>query len=324
MTSDVTYTSDPVVDAETAAAVRRLIDRAEEYDGAEPISEHQLLRLTNSSADAPWRHVIAWVDAESGSAGTVAGYAIVDPSTTTPEAELVVDPTHRRAGIGSELLRVAREVSGSRATLVWSHGTSDGSQLFAASQHAEATRILWQLRRPSGPLEDVPLPDGITLRSFEPGDADGWVAVNAAAFSSHPEQGSWTLDDLAARQGEPWFDADGFLIAEAGPNGAGKVGPGEIAGFHWTKIHGPSTSELTADPNLAAKALGEVYVVGVDPRAQGLGLGRALTVAGLRHLQDRGIPEVLLYVDDSNTPAVQLYRDLGFTEFSRDTQYRLT
>ncbi len=47
---------------------------------------------------------------------------------------------------------------------------------------------------------------------------------------------------------------------------------GKLLGFHWTKVHNTD--------------LGEVYVVGVDPAAQGRGLGAALTLVGLHHLAE--------------------------------------
>src|SRR6202044_448681 len=91
----------------------------------------------------------------------------------------------------------------------------------------------------------------------------------------------------------------GFFIA---------VRDGQLAGFHWTKIH--------------PDRVGEVYVVGVDPGEQGSGLGRALTLAGLGYLRDRGLPQVMLYVDEDNAPAIRLYEALGFTRARTDTMYR--
>jgi mycothiol synthase len=67
-----------------------------------------------------------------------------------------------------------------------------------------------------------------------------------------------------------------------------------------------------------------VYVVAIDPGAQGRGLGRLLTLAGVGHLTSGGIDEVILYVESDNTPAIRVYAGLGFTHDERDThvQYR--
>jgi mycothiol synthase len=161
----------------------------------------------------------------------------------------------------------------------------------------ERVRELWVMRRPSGePIGDVTLPEGAVIRGYQPRDEAELLRVNAAAFASHPEQGSMSADDLAERMGEPWFDPAGLLVA---------VDQGRMLGFHWTKQH--------------SRALGEVYVVGVDPAAQWLGLGKALTRAGLDHLAGRGVSEVELYVESDNEPAIKLYSGLGFTHGERDT-----
>ena len=144
----------------------------------------------------------------------------------------------------------------------------------------------------------VTLPAGRALRSFVPGqDEAEWLKLNSRAFAKHPEQGGWTRHDLDLREREPWFDPAGFFIA---------VRDGHMTGFHWTKMHDPT--------------LGEVYVVGVDPDEQGSGLGRALTLAGLRHLRDRGVAQVMLYVDEDNVPAIRMYEGLGFTRTTVDAE----
>jgi mycothiol synthase len=80
-----------------------------------------------------------------------------------------------------------------------------------------------------------------------------------------------------------------------------------MVGFHWTKVH--------------PGGLGEVYVLGVEPDLHGSGLGRALTLAGLKHLYDRGLRTALLYVESDNAPALAVYHRLGFTAWSTDTMY---
>src|SRR5262249_50398724 len=153
--------------------------------------------------------------------------------------------------------------------------------------------------RPLYDLPEVPLPAGVHLRAFVPGqDEDAWLAVNAAAFADHAEQGRWTRADLETREREAWFDPSGFLLA---------FRDDRLVGFHWTKVH--------------PTGIGEVYVLGVAPQAQGLHLGPALLTAGLAYLAGRGAAEVMLYVDDSNTAAMRLYQRYGFAQYDVDAQY---
>ena len=172
-------------------------------------------------------------------------------------------------------------------------------------------RELLSLRRPLGdsanPLPPLDIPGDLVLRTYAgSGDDAEILRVNNAAFAWHPEQGGWTGADIDERRAEDWFDPEGLFIATSADD------PDTILGFHWTKVHPPTGD----DPEL-----GEVYVVGIDPNAQGKGLGALLTLAGLRYLADRELPAVLLYVESDNTAAVHTYSKLGFTTFHVDAAF---
>jgi mycothiol synthase len=280
------------LDPATAEAVRRLAAAVERVDGAPPLSDQALSRLGAPGGT----DVVLRREAARDTDEHLAGYARLDVDTTEIAAA---------ADAVAAVLDAVEDRTTAHRLLVWSHGHR--SRLIAGLESAgyERIRELHQLRRPLAAADlppDPPLPPDVTVRPFRPGeDDDAWLALNAAAFVTHPEQGRWGPADLAARVAESWFDADGFLVAER---------DGALLGFHWTKVH----------PDGA----GEVYVLGVAPDAQGLGLGTALLIRGLRHLAARGCPSVLLYVDGENTTAVRLYERQGFERFDLDVQWSKT
>lgn len=289
----------------TASAVTELAHAAAQSDGVAPLSERTLLHLDGEHPDDV--HVLAY-EGDPGtievsglqSARNLVGYGALSPDGS---AELFVAPAYRRQGFGTALLRMLLDHGGTR-TRVWAHGRLPGADELAQRLGLEVARELYFLRRTSAPLPDPVWPDGIDVRTFVPGqDNTAWLEVNAAAFADHPEQGSWTAEDLAERLQQPWFDPNGFFLAVDSTTGA-------IAGFHWTKVE---------------DGVGEVYVVGVSPTHQGQGLGKALTLQGLHHLQTtRNLNTIVLYVDGTNTPAHTLYTSLSFKTATIDIQYAPT
>jgi mycothiol synthase len=288
--------------AAQADEVLALVEAARLADGVAPLSEHGMLRLRYDGSDGGRDFIVM-------TGGEIAGYAYLDPPSGEGEGEvtgeLVIHPENRRQGLGRALTGELAVAAGGHVLRLWAHGDLPAAAALARTAGFERFRALWQMRRSLGepltqPLEGPALPAGRALRTFVPGqDEDEWLKLNGRAFAKHPEQGGWTRHDLDLREREPWFDPAGFFIAER---------DGRMTGFHWTKVHNPD--------------LGEVYVVGVDPDEQGSGLGRALTLAGLRHLRDLGVGQAMLYVDEDNVPAIKMYEGLGFTRATVDAMYR--
>ncbi|MGQ5580105.1 mycothiol synthase [Streptomyces sp. ECR3.8] len=289
-----TYTA---LDQAQVDAVLALLDEAARADGQQAVSEQGRLQLRGGEREGV-SHLLLTVDEE------LVGYAQLEDTDPVepPAAELVVHPSYRGQGHGRALGTALLAASGKRLR-VWAHGGRSAARHLAQVLGLTLFRELRQMRRPLAGLDlpDPVLPEGVTVRAFEPGRDDAaWLALNAAAFAHHPEQGSLTQRDLDDRKAEPWFDPAGFFLAES---------DGRLVGFHWTKVH-------------AEQGLGEVYVLGVAPDAQGGGLGKALTTIGLRHLADQGLPTAMLYVDADNEAAVSVYQRLGFVTHETDLMYR--
>ncbi|MEP7090662.1 MAG: mycothiol synthase [Nocardioidaceae bacterium] len=271
----------------TAQLLGRVVQESTHEDGSVPLDEAALLALRHGLGTSA-----LWVAGSAGFAWRHDG-----------ALDVVVAPASRGQGLGAALAAAGAAEPG--ALTAWSHGNHPAAAALAPRLGFDRVRDLWVMRRSLHDLPALPSDDdggggGTVVRAFEVGrDEDAFLALNAEAFAHHPEQGSMTRADLDERAAEPWFDPAGFLVAER---------DGRLVGFHWTKVHTES------EP-----AFGEVYVVGVSPSAQGGGLGRRLTLAGLEHLAARGLDEVILYVEADNAPAVAVYARLGFTHAPEDT-----
>lgn len=307
--TDFELASTHTLTAHQVRHVLALVERAHHHDGVAPLNEAAMLAVTDPADASATIHLLAL-----GPDGTLCGYLLADVSgADAVRAECVVEPTARRRGVATALLHRLRadRPAGAESAVppplqVWAHGDLPGAAPLAARLGFEAARTLLRLSLdlPEGGVRAPEPPAGVTIRTFVPGKDDAALLdLNARAFASHPEQGAMDQHDLDQRTGSDWFDPAGFFLAER---------DGELVGFHWTKVH---AGERTS------KAVGEVYVVGVAPEAQGLGLGSVLTQAGLRHLAERGLRTVILYVEGDNAPALTVYRRQGFVEAARDVLY---
>ena len=274
-----------------AAEVRRIARASTAHDGVSTLNEQAVLQLKHRGL----RGAELWLGD--------GGFALRHDDVL----DLAVHPSSRRQGVGTALAQAA--LPAGRKVDAWSHADHPGAARLAELFSVPRERELVIMRRS---LADVPLdvrvPDGVVVRGFEPSDEQALLEVNAIAFAHHPEQGHMTHEDFLERTSESWFDPAGLLLAvPASPEASDPP----LLGFHWTKEH------RDEDP-----PYGEVYVVAVNPKAAGRGLGTVLTALGLKHLHDRGLESVLLYVDGDNDPAIAVYSGQGFEVLRTEVQYR--
>jgi mycothiol synthase len=311
------------LDADALDQVRELLLAVRETDGRPEVEPSGALPPEFHGG----LHLLASAD------GGLVGYAHLDTAGDSfgrQVAELFVHPAHRRRGFGRSLVESLVEradaVVPKDKLRVWAHGDHPGAARLADREGFARARELLVLHTVSGSWPEPSVRDGITLRTFVRGqDEQAFIDVNSRAFDWHPEQGSLTVDELKAEEAEDWFDPEGFFLAESAD--------GEVVGFHWTKVHSADPKRFGGEPleegaarsasveGGGGRRVGEVYVVGVDPGAQGGGLGKALTLAGLKYLSEQGLREFILYVEGDNAPALAVYEKLGFTRHEVDVQY---
>ena len=274
-----------VLDADSVAAVQRLVEEVTAHDDIAPLNETALLALHHDDV----AHYVA--RSESG----IVGYAQHDALVGT--AQLCVHPDARRVGIGTALCEAV--LTDAPGTELWAFGNHPSAQALAAKFSYAGVRELLILERPLTLGEArAPVPAGVTIRGFQPDDEPALLAINAAAFADHHEQGEMDHANFTERTAQAWYDPADLLVAVDAT--------GTLLGFHWTKRHGAR--------------LGEVYVIATAPDASGQGLGGALLTAGLAHLATTGCRQVILYVESDNA-ALRLYRRHWFVVARSDVVY---
>jgi mycothiol synthase len=293
------------LEGEHVEELAELIAAATEADGHDPIGEHKFLHLRRGDDLA-----VGFLAYEEE---RLVGYAHTLTFRRGDEGrvscEIVVHPDCRRSGIGGALLTfVIRHAEAHKAVRLdlWAYNDSPASRVMTKAYHLQPTRKLLHMHRHPGPPPVVETPPEVRIRPFRPGEDDErWLALNNRIFAEHPENGSWTLDDLHARMAQPWFRAEDVLMLEV---------DGELAGFCWVKV------QERGDEG----RIGEIYIIGTAPEYHGRGLGRYLLGEALRHLSNRDVNACAVYVEQTNERAVALYWSYEFHHHHVDVLYSLS
>jgi len=285
------------------------IERIESAHGHPILSDHLRLLLGSPGSDADSMIIgRATLDATSEVVVCAApGHGRYIMEVVTP---------HHHAGVTGHSHLVTSLVH-SVIDRIWSTGSSGltwwisahetWAEAIARTLGMERERELLQMRvRLAGEVLDRIQHSATLTNSCDPRtDIDGVIEVNNRAFGDHPEQGGWTREDFDRRMNATWFSPDDLRVVHI---------DGTVAAFCWTKRH----DQTEHDP-----ALGEIYVIAVDPAHHGKGLGRGVVAAGLAHIRAEISPDAMLYVDAANTSAVSLYTSLGMDIHHRESAWGL-
>jgi mycothiol synthase len=285
-------------DVAPGMALARFISRVSAADGHAPFGEHVLLTLDGRTQV---EHASVAVHHE----GELAGFCVLSQTGGAWYADLAVDPGQRRQGVGEALVTAAIEhAAGHGGGTLRAWGTPTGAAASLATHHGmHIHRTLhFQQRSLKEPLPPERNVDGVHLRNLRPEETSQWLRLSNAAFDGHPENGNWTMADLQWRLAAPWSDLSRFVVAVDDQD--------QLLAGVWTKAEPGSTQ-------------GELYVVAVQPRRTGQGLGRLVTSAALAALRKAGLATACLYVDEANTAAHQLYANSGFSTTHVDTCYEI-
>lgn len=234
----------------------------------------------------------------NGPTGRVIGYAYVWEAQPGREIEgdAFVLPEYSGRGLGSQFLDLmetrAREICGGRQLSMGVFASSANEEKrnllerrgFTVSRSVLRMRI--DLNRPTD--DELGVPPGVEIRSFEPADEDAVRAVWLDAFASHGRFSSRRMEEwFQSRFDHPAFDPSLWRVAAV---------DGKVVG-----------AILVFDVGQT----GYMSTVGVRAEARGRGIGPALLRAAFGALRDRGQMRAIVSLDADAEPGLLALYEAG-------------
>lgn len=156
------------------------------------------------------------------------------------------------------------------------------------------------MKRPYGKvLKQISLPDGFTVRNYQPGDENAWAEIETLVLEFDDASKALKCHSYYLSQPEELRKRQWFVIA---PNGV----PAATATAWWTQT--------------AKSRVPVVHALGCRPEYQGNGLGKAVAIKMLETFYElEEGRDVWLDTQTWSYQAIGLYLDLGFIPLKEAT-----
>jgi len=283
---------------------------AADQEGTE-FSEQTLLSQQNLPGHNP--ALDRWViDAPDGSASLIASAVIIlPPGTDTADANIIVLPSARNFGIGTDLL--ARVIERARQL------NSAAIQIFASPKHADAPGFLnkhgfisqgayTELRLTDEiRLPPVIWPYGYTLHPYSDVQEIA-ILTQAMNLSYIPLWGHHEVSEAEMASWLPNFNQAGLFLVFSEK--------GRVIGISRVEPSGERTLKN-------GKPTGYIDAPGIVPQHRRLDLYRALVLTGIKWLRDQG--QLLIEMESwgDKLEVLKMYRELGFEDIHQLVSYKL-
>ena len=296
-------------------AAKEKVDQEGEHFAAEDLTEE----LDDPQLDAARYTISLWAD------GRMVGYGKTQTSATVVDVDRVrtegtVHPEWRRRGLGRELMRWLIQRAGevhaakhpefpgevSNGTI----STNLGADRLLRNLGFEEARYFIDMKRGlDQPIPAAAVPDGLSLRTFDPSINEALRLTHNEVFLDHwgstpRDAESWNIRFTGSRSfrgGSSYVVLDGETIAAY------------VLGYEW-------------EADTEETGIRELYIgqVGTRRTYRGRGLARAALAKVLTDGAQAGYQRAGLGVDaDNPTGALGLYETLGFTVHSKWISYSL-
>jgi mycothiol synthase len=233
--------------------------------------------------------------------GNLIGYLEIMPEFIIKRGILScwIHPGHRRKGLATKFLDCAIKRAGELGLNVLHVNVSQDNKIAISvlsklgfrgvrrylELRLDMDRIQWQ---------DI---DRVSLgcRHLLPGEEDKLALIQNRAFAGHWGYNPNRVDEIVYDANRGNHSPEDIVVTCEGD---------KLTGYCWT--------EVTASGGTASQEKGQIYMIGTDPDYRGTGVGKRVLLAGLFHLQNKGMKVTTLTVDSENKAACALYESIGF------------